>query len=592
MNETRKIAAILVADVAGYSRLVGADEDRTLARLRALRSDLIDPAFAVHNGHIVKRTGDGAIVEFRSVIDALRCAVEVQSGMVERNFGLPPGRRVEFRIGLHLGDIVEESDGDLMGDGVNIAARLEGICEVGGICISEDVFRQVRDKVNERFIDLGEQTLKNIARPVRAYRVSWDPVQTNFGPAATEGPSSGLVLPDKPSIAVLPFQNMSGDPGQEYFADGIVDDIVTGLARIRWLFVIARNSSFTYKGKAVDVRQVGRELGVRYVLEGGVRKAGGRVRITAQLLEAETGAHLWAEKYDGALEDVFDLQDQITDRVVGIVEPSLRRSEIERSRRKHPESLDAYDLYLRALPHVAAQMPQDARKALPLLEEALRLDPNYAAAHAHIAWCYELCFTRDGFDSADKAAALKHARATIASNTDDATALAVAGFVMSMMAKDGSEDQEAALGAIDRALSFNTSCAMALYLGAQARALAGYPEIAASFANRALRLSPFDPQTFQAHMALGESALQQARHEDAAHAFAAAGRVNANFSTAYFFQAIAMALAGRPEEAKSVVTRGLELEPGFRIRVFLEHGLASRLRDKLMAGARLLGLPE
>ena len=254
-----------------------------LARLRALRSDLIDPTIAVHHGRVVKRTGDGAIVEFRSVIDAVRCAIEVQSGMVERNAGLPPERRIEFRIGIHLGDIVEESDGDLMGDGVNIAARLEGICELGGVCISEDAYRQVRDKIKEQFVDLGEQTLKNIARPMRAYQVKPDSRRTKAEPAAPEAPPRQLALPDKPSIAVLPFQNMSGDPEQEYFADGMVEDIITGLSRIKWLFVIARNSSFIYKGKAVDVRQVGRELGVRYVLEGRRAQGGNRVRITAQL---------------------------------------------------------------------------------------------------------------------------------------------------------------------------------------------------------------------------------------------------------------------------------------------------------------------
>jgi TolB-like protein len=385
---------------------------------------------------------------------------------------------------------------------------------------------------------------------------------------------------------------MSGDPEQQYFADGIVEDIVTGLSRIKWLFVIARNSSFIYKGKPVDVRQVGRELGVRYVLEGGVRKAGGRVRITAQLVEAETGMHLWADRFDGAFEDVFELQDQITDRVVGIVEPSLRRSEIERSRRKRPENLDAYDLYLRALPHVASQMPQEVRLAVPLLEKALALDPHYAAAHAHLAWSHELCFARAGFDEAHKTDALLHARATIASSTDDATALAVAGFVLSMIVKHGSAEHDAALGAIDRALAINGACATALYLGAQAHAVAGNAAAATLLASRALRLSPFDPLAFQAHMALGEAALQAGGYSDAAQCFSKAAQANANFSTAYLFQAIALALAGRPAEAGACGDRGLELEPGFRIRLFFEHGLAPALRSRLIEGARLLGLPE
>ena len=288
MTETRKLAAILAADVVGFSRLAGADEDRTLARLRALRSDLIDPTIAVHRGRVVKRTGDGALVEFRSVVDAVRCAIEVQNGMVERNAGLPPERRIDFRIGIHLGDVVEESDGDLMGDGVNIAARLEGIAKPGAICLSEDAYRQVRARLDLAVSDLGATQLKNIAEPVRVYALQVGlPAQAKpaapVEPAKPEKPSTRLALPDKPSIAVLPFQNMSDDPQQEYFVDGMVEDIITGLSRIRWLFVIARNSSFTYKGKAVDVRQVGRELGVRYVLEGGVRKAGNRLRITAQL---------------------------------------------------------------------------------------------------------------------------------------------------------------------------------------------------------------------------------------------------------------------------------------------------------------------
>ena len=302
MSETRKLAAILAADVVGFSRLTGADEDRTLARLRALRSDLIDPTIAVHNGRVVKRTGDGALVEFRSVVDAVRCAIEVQNGMVERNAGVPEDRRIEFRIGVHLGDVVEESDGDLMGDGVNIAARLEGVAEPGAICLSEDAYRQVRARLDLN-VDLGATQLKNIAEPVRIYSLLVGlPAQAK--PAASvEAKSEGKSvarppLSDKPSIAVLAFQNMSGDPEQEYFADGITEDVITDLSKIGGLLVIARNSSFAYKGKAIDVRVIARELGVRSILEGSIRRAGGRVRITAQLIDAETGGQLWAERFD------------------------------------------------------------------------------------------------------------------------------------------------------------------------------------------------------------------------------------------------------------------------------------------------------
>jgi adenylate cyclase len=400
MAEAHKLAAILAADVAAYSRLAASDEERTLARLRALRSDLIDPTIAIHNGRMVKRTGDGFLIEFRSVVDAVRCASEVQNGVVERNAGLPPERRIEFRVGIHLGDVVEERDGDLMGDGVNIAARLEAIAKPGSICLSEQAYWQVKSRLDLAVSDLGPTQLKNIAEPVRVYSlevgVPAPAKPASQGEPATPEALARLALPNKPSIAVLAFQNMSGDPEQEYFADGMVEEIITGLSRIKWLFVIARNSSFIYKGKPVDVRQVGRELGVRYVLEGAVRKSGDRVRITAQLLEAETGAHLWADRYDGKLEDVFDLQDQITERVVGVIEPSLRQSEIERSRRKRPENLDAYDLYLRALPHMTTMMPTDARIAKGFLQDALKLDPNYAAAHAFLAWCHEICYVRGG----------------------------------------------------------------------------------------------------------------------------------------------------------------------------------------------------
>ena len=594
MAETRKLAAILVSDVAGYSRLAGSDEDRILARLRALRSDLIDPTIAVHNGRVVKRTGDGALVEFRSVVDAVRCAIEVQNGMVERNAGLPPERRIEFRIGIHLGDVVEESDGDLMGDGINIAARLEGIAKPGSICLSEDAYRQVKARLDLAVSDLGTTQLKNIAEPLRVYSLEVaKPAQAKpaaqSGHAAPEEPSALLALPDRPSIAVLAFQNMSGDPEQEYFADGMVEDIIAGLSRIKWLFVIARNSSFVYKGKAVDVRQVGRELGVHYVLEGSVRKARDSVRITAQLLEAETAAHLWADRYEGKLEDVFDLQDQITEKVVGVVEPSVRQSEIERSRRKRPENLDAYDLYLRALPHMASVMPADARIAAGFLKDALKLDPNYATAHAFMAWCHEICFMRGGFDEADKIAGLRHAHTAIASGTDDATTLAVAALVIAILSKD----YKVALSAIERALSLNPSSATALYWGGIIHAASGNSAAATGYATRALRLSPFDPVAFAGHGALGHVAFQEAHYDDAASCYAKAIQANPRFNLYYFLQAAALALAGRAEEARPIVGRLLELNPGVRISEVSEYALLHQaLTDKLIEGARLLGLPE
>src|SRR5271163_4411743 len=320
----RRLAAILAADVVGYSRLIEADEEGTLGRLKALRAGVIDPKIAVHRGRIVKTTGDGLLVEFASVVDAMRCAIEMQMAMAENNAPLPPDQRIAFRIGVNMGDIVVE-DGDIFGDGVNVAARLEGLAEPGGICVSARVQEDAAGRLDLAFEDMGEQALKNIARAVRAYRVV-----TAAGSRSTRT-SSGPALPDKPSIAVLPFANMSGDPEQEYFADGMVEEIITALSRIRWLFVIARNSSFTYKGQSVDVKQVGRELGVRYVLEGSVRKAGQRVRITGQLIDAATGTHLWADRFDGSLEDIFEIQDKVAVSVAGIIEPTLQAAEATRS---------------------------------------------------------------------------------------------------------------------------------------------------------------------------------------------------------------------------------------------------------------------
>jgi len=370
----RRLAAILAADVVGYSRLMGEDEAGTAQALREHRA-AADPLIAQHGGRIVKTTGDGALIEFGSVVGAVECATALQQLMAERNAGIADDRRMDLRIGIHIGDVLIEAD-DIIGDGVNIAARLEGIAAPGGICISEDAFRQVRGKVDADFADICEQTLKNIARPIRAHRVLLK---------TSEARTQTLPLPDKPSIAVLRFANLSGDPEQEYFADGIVDDIITGLSRIRWLLVIARNSSFAYKGRSVDMKQIGRELGVRYALEGSVRRSGNRVRITTQLIEAETGTHVWAERYDRSLDDIFAVQDEITLSTIGAIEPSLRTAEIERVKRKRPENLDAYDLVLRALPYANAAMPEPARVAVPLLERALALEPAYGLAHGHAA---------------------------------------------------------------------------------------------------------------------------------------------------------------------------------------------------------------
>jgi adenylate cyclase len=427
MSETRKLAAILVTDVVGYSRLAGADEDRTLARLRGLRSDLIDPATAAHHGRVVKGTGDGSIIEFRSVVDAVRCAIEVQTGMIERNAGVPPARRIEFRVGIHIGDVVEESDGDLMGDGVNIAAWLQGVAKPAGICLSEDAYRQVKARLDLPVTDLGRTQLKNIAEPIRVFAID----STGTAPyksappanlPANEPTSPRLSLPDQPSIAVLPFQNLSGDAEQGYFADGIVEDIITAVSRIKWLFLIARNSSFTFKGRAVDVRQVGRELGARYVLEGGVRKAGARLRITARLIETETGAHLWADKFDAAVADVFDLQDRIAESVTAAIEPRLFAAEHMRIQSRRPESLDAW-----------GPSNREIETAQTLLTQAVEIKPGYPRGNSLSA--SRATASHQGW--AGVSAVLEEARAmarkAIQAGPDDPWSLFAAGYVHMMM---------------------------------------------------------------------------------------------------------------------------------------------------------------
>ena len=545
----RRLTAIFAGDVAGYSRLMGADEEGTLSRLNAHRRDFLEPKIAEHRGRIVKRTGDGILIEFASAVDAARCAVEIQHGMIKRNAPVPQEKRIEFRIGIHVGDVIIE-DGDIFGDGVNIAARLEGIAQPGGICISDDAYRQVRGKLDANFQDAGEQALKNIARPVRVY-------QLQSGGGETE--ALALALPDKPSIAVLPFQNLSGDPEQEYFADGMVEDIITGLSRIKWLFVIARNSTFAYKGRPVDVKQVGRELGVRYVLEGSVRKVADRVRINGQLIDAATGAHIWAERYDRGLEDIFALQDEITLSVVGAIEPSLRDAEIERVKRKRPDSLDAYDLVLRAIPHVYVAMPKEAAKALPLLEKALALEASYAGAHGLLAWCHEILFVRAGLKEENRAAAIYHARAAITHGRDDATALALGAFGIGMV----EHDRVTAIEAFERALALSPSSAFTLFLGSGVLAYAGEAERAIDWGARALRVSPIDRLAYVAQHVTGIAHFLRGHYEEAANDARRAVQSNPSFSVSHCVLAAALAKLGRTEDAKAAAMQVLALEPSF-----------------------------
>ena len=394
----RRLAAILAADVVGYSRLMDADEVGTLRALKAIRRELANAAIAGHHGRVVKTTGDGVLIEFASVVDAVACAVSLQRGMVTRNATVPMGKRIVFRIGINVGDIIIE-DGDIFGDGVNIAARLEGLCEPGGLCVSKSARDQVRDKLPISLHDLGEQEVKNIARPVRVFGLSASDISElpddEASRLAVTADSTSVEprphsLLDKPSIAVLPFRNISGDPRQEYFADGIVEELTAVLSRVRSFFVIARNSAFTYKGRDVDVKQVGRELGVRYLLEGSVQRDGDRVRITAQLIDTATASHLWSDRYEGSIQGLFDLQDRITESVLGVIQPSILLAEIERTKRKRPQRLDAYDCVLQAFPHVWAFNPAANTMALNHLNRAIAIEPDYP-----LALSLPLCVTHD-----------------------------------------------------------------------------------------------------------------------------------------------------------------------------------------------------
>ena len=576
----RRLAAILAADVAGYSRLMGVDEEGTLAALKAHRRELIDPKIAEHRGRIVKTTGDGALVEFASAVDAVRCAIEIQRAMTERNANISEDQRVEFRIGINVGDIIIDG-GDIYGDGVNVGARLEELSEPGGICVSGRVHEDVRGKVDIDFEDTGDQQLKNIARPVKVYRVNLRKTATKA--AITSGRSS------RPSIAVLPFQNMSGDPEQEYFADGMVDEIITGLSRIKWLSVISRNSTFIFKNRPIAIPEIADKFGVRYVLEGGVRRSGNRVRITAQLIDADTNAHLWAEQYDRLLEDVFALQDEITMRVVGAIEPSLRRAEIDRVARQRPNTFDAYDLLLRSQPFVFAGMPKEAAKAIPLLEEAVKLEPGYSAAHAYLSWCLHSRYGRGGLHEEDRLAAVGHARTAVALGNDDATALAVAALVL---AYDGHETTTA-LKLLDRALELSNCNIFVLCWNAAILAWTGKTELAIERAQLALRLGPFDSLGWRAYHALAIAYFHSQQYDDAAEAARNVIDVNPGYSLPRAFLTAALVRLGRIEEAKTMAQTVLECDPSFTISGTSRYAELEPAVFRPMADAwREAGLPE
>lgn len=594
MSDNRRLVAILAADVVGYSRLASIDEDRTLARLRALRSDLIDPTIAVHKGRVVKRTGDGAIVEFRSVVDAVRCAIEVQSAMVDRNVGVPADRRIEFRIGIHIGDVVEESDGDLMGDGVNIAARLEGVAAPGAICLSEDAYRQVKARLDMLVSDLGERMLKNIADPMRVYSLQVGVAAQAQAPTAAqpEPAPAAATLPDRPSIAILPFTNMSGDPEQEYFVDGMVEDIITALSRFNQLFVIARNSTFTYKGRAVDVRQVARELGVRYVLEGSVRKSGSRLRITGQLIDAASGGHLWADRFDGGLEDVFELQDRITEQVVGAIEPTLRKAEIERARRKPAESLDAYDFYLRALPHVYAVRPAENLAALELLDKAIALEPAYAPALGHAAWCLVQRITRGWppYGPNDVAAATGLARRAAAAGSDDPVALVLAGFALVLVG----EDCDAGLDAARRAVEKNPASSFVTAMAGSALSFGGDHAGGLALLERAMTLGPLDPSLFMLLSVAASAALCCGQADRAAELAQRSAALNPEFDSTYWVLVAAYVQLDRLDDARIALAKFQALSPGAtvsRLRRQLPFRSAASL-DLILDSLRRAGLPE
>ena len=544
----RKLAAIFAADIAGYSRLMARDEVGTLAGLKARRA-IIDELIASHRGRIFNTAGDSVVADFASAVDAVQCAVAVQAAIAAENASGTADEPMQFRIGVHVGDVMIDGE-NLLGDGINIAARLEALAEPGSICVSAAARDHIGNKLPVAFDDLSDQQVKNIAQAIRVYRVQTD--------APAPLPVAALPIPDKPSIAVLPFQNISGDPEQEYFVDGMVEEIIAALSRIRWLFVIARNSSFTYKGRAVDVREVGREIGVRYVLEGSVRKSSNRVRITAQLIEAATGTHLWADRFDGSLEDVFELQDKVAVSVAGVIEPTLQAAEMRRSATRPTADLGAYDLYLRAYALLFPITRERMFEALGLLEQAIAIDPRYGPALALAASCQLRLFI-DGWAEAPETTRRKAtdlARQALQAGANDPRILANAVVVLARLG----EDIGAAIGLVERALTLNPSFARGWHASGLLRLYAGQPDLAIQHVETSLRLSP------RAHvgpslLTMGIAHLFKRQFGEAASRLLLFIQDQPGFPNAYRFLAASYAHMGRLDEARAIVDRLRAITP-------------------------------
>jgi adenylate cyclase len=597
----RRLAAIICMDVVGFSRLVGADEDGTIARIRATRREVLDPLVQRHQGRVIKSTGDGLLAEFASAVKAVDCAVAVQRTLNEREAAGSEDKRIALRIGINIGDIIVESDGDVLGDGVNVAARVEALCKPGGICISGVVHDQVRDKVSYLFKDRGEQAVKNIARPVRIFDLSPEALPAFVlqpevaEPQHKSDPASKpeLPLPDKPSIAVLPFANMSGDPEQEYFADGMTEDVITALSQARQLFVIARNSTFVYKGRSdVDEKQVGRDLGVHFVLEGSVRKMGTRVRITAQLIDAISGQHAWAKKFDGEIEELFELQDRVTASIVAAISPAVATAGMARVRAKPTESLHGYDLFLKALSRYYALTSEGLEEAIALLGRALTADPNFHLAKAFMAHCHAVRrFQGRGNVGEDSTRALKLARTALHDVQDDPLSLAMCGVSIGIVGRDF----ETAFAALDRSLSIYPNSAFALMSRAWLHVRGGDWQTAVSDFRASIRLNPLDPEAGWTENGLCMAYLRAGDYEQALHHALNSVSVSPNLVSGRRVLIASLVLTGREEEARRAVSDLLALAPEStlkRITAILQDIRDENCRVVYVDALRRAGIPE